>query len=127
MCFIDGETKRAHDLVRVVEAHAILSSDPIPVPLRFANELARLCELLIRCTGIHGGLDGLVGLCDGLASDALELEGVVANRLDACLQRLCTLIVALKAGLFRRRLFWMKAASISPTLPGGAFLTCAIR
>lgn len=83
MCFIDGETERTHDLVRVVETHAILSGDPIPVPLRFADELARLCELLIRCTGIHGGLDGLMGLCDSLACNALKLEGVVTDRLDA--------------------------------------------
>ena len=84
-----------------MEAHAVLGSDPIPVPLGFADELAGFCELFIRSAGIHSGLDGLMGLSDGLSGNALELERVVANRLNAGLEGLSALVMAFEAGLFR--------------------------
>ena len=84
-----------------MEAHAVLGSDPIPVPLCFAE----LCTCIFeRCIGhacIHRSLDREMCLCDRLSRDALNLKGIVMDGLDAGDEGLLALIMTLQTCFLR--------------------------
>ena len=97
MCAVDREAERPHALVGIVEADAVFGFDVVPIPLRFANQLTRGSELLVRRAGFCRRLDGEVRLGARDARRPLQLEGVVVDRLDACNEHFLALIVALEA------------------------------
>ena len=80
-----------------MEADAVFSFDVVPIPLRFANQLTRGSELLVRRASFCRRLDGEMCLGARDARRSLQLESVVVDRLDACDEHFLAFIVALEA------------------------------